>query len=73
MVVGACEESSLMPEHQHRRASLPERPPEVRTVELIEVKFRRGEGCCEEDLVREVTAYYWADGDLLTEIDPCVK
>jgi hypothetical protein len=46
------------------------RPPEVRVVEVVEVRFVRGEGCCEQDRVRRVTAYFDFDGNLLAESDP---
>ena len=46
------------------------RPPEVRLIQVVEVKHRRGEGCCEDDLCREVTTYYDLDGNVLAENDP---
>jgi hypothetical protein len=45
------------------------RPPEARERTVIEVEFRRGAGCCEEDPVRIVRAYYATDGTLLAERD----
>ena len=45
-------------------------PPEAVIREVIEVKFRRGEGADATDPVRIVTAYYDRDGGLLAESDP---
>lgn len=45
------------------------RPPEAREMTVIAVAFTRGKGCCEEDPVRLVTAYYSTDGELLAEFD----
>lgn len=48
-----------------------DRPPDVvRVREVIEVEFRRGEGCCDEDPVRRCTAWYSLDGYLLAVNDP---
>ena len=64
--------------HKHR--SLPasvkagiDRPPDVvRVRQVIEVEFRRGEGCCDDDPVRACTAYYTLEGELLAVTDPAV-
>lgn len=54
----------------HLKASI-DRPPDiVRVREVIEVQFRRGEGCCMEDPVRPCWAYYDTDGTLLAVVDP---
>lgn len=48
-----------------------DRPPDiVRIRKVIEVEFRRGEGCCEQDIVRRCTAFYDLDGNLLGVVDP---
>lgn len=52
------------------RPGLP-RPPKARYIEVIEVVFLRGQGIA-PDPVRQVTAYYAADGTFLAEADPCV-
>lgn len=62
--------------HEHewmdpRMKSAIDRPPDVvRIREVIEVEFRRGEGCCSEDVLRRCTAFYDLDGTLLGVIDP---
>lgn len=43
------------------------RAPDVRGIEVIEVRYRRGEGCCEQDPVRMVVAYFTTEGRLLAE------
>lgn len=63
---------------QHMHANLDaavkagiDRPPDVcRVVQVIEVEFRRGEGCCDADPVRRCRAWYTLDGDLLAVADP---
>lgn len=64
----------------HRHARLTEdlltsieRPPEVRTEQVVVVTFRRGEGCCASDTVRECVAYFSLAGDLLAVIDPAPR
>lgn len=48
-----------------------DRPPDVvRVVQVIEVEFRRGEGCCDSDPVRVCRAWYTPDGTLLAVNDP---
>lgn len=37
---------------------------------VIEVRHKRGQGCCEKSLVREVLSYYSPEGRLLAESDP---
>ena len=60
-------------EHVHRfqpeMARMIGRAPEAVTMSVIAVQFRRGEGCCIEDPVRMVTAYYSLEGELLAERD----
>jgi hypothetical protein len=57
--------------HLHRRVpDLPPKRPVLTPVTLTKVTFNRGEGCCEEDPVREVTTYYDASGEPLFEDDP---
>lgn len=57
--------------HLHRRAdvelmSTANRPPdEVTVLQVIAVQYRLGEGCCGVDPVRQATAYYSMDGELL--------
>lgn len=48
-----------------------DRPPDVvRVRQVIEVEFRRGEGCCDQDAVRTCTAFYDLEGTLLAVNDP---
>lgn len=63
--------------HQHRRLTpeslrMVQRPPRVRVIQAFEVVFQRGEGCCEKDPAREVTAFYLPNGALIAEHDPFV-
>lgn len=66
-----------LPPHRHQwmnpetRQSL-NRPPTVTVQQLVVVKFFRGEGCCQQDLVREVTAIFDATGKLIAENDPFI-
>jgi hypothetical protein len=41
----------------------------VEQVTMTVVQFGRGMGCCEQSPYRIVTAYYFPDGSLLTEVD----
>ena len=59
--------------HEPAMAKAIGRPPEVRTMTVVAVTFRRGEGCCEADPVREVIAYYALDGEVLAEHDPVAQ
>ena len=63
-----------MSEHFHRRhpdrLAHAQRPPTVQRLTVIAVSFLRGEGCCDEDPVRECVAYYHENGDLLHVLDP---
>lgn len=65
-----------MSDHQHMHRTRPDivqgrdRSPDVRRYEVIEVTHVIGEGCCHDDLVREVRSLYTIDGELLTVIDP---
>jgi hypothetical protein len=54
------------PPHYHSRV---DRPPVVEQVTMTVVQFGRGMGCCEQSPYRIVTAYYFPDGSLLTEVD----
>lgn len=60
--------------HRHRAMS-PElmrsvqRPPAIRFIQVVEVRFLRGEGCCDQDPAREVSAFYFTNGQLLMERD----
>ena len=56
--------------HDHNRYSGPQHAPKVEPMVVTVVRFRRGQGCCEESLARIVTAYYSPDGELLFEDDP---
>lgn len=63
-----------MSEHRHRHLP-PEtlaginRAPSVDVVQMVVVRFTRGEGCCDQDIAREVTAFYDMDGRLVFELD----
>ena len=62
--------------HEHGMPSgpVPAWPvPQVQAVQLTLVTFRRGIGCCAVSPVRQVDAYYDADGTLLFEHDPYAK
>ena len=63
-----------MNDHPHRSSPYHDhnshRPPSVTVEQITVVRFLRGIGCCEQSPVREVTAYYAADGSLLFESDP---
>lgn len=56
--------------HNHNRRAGPALAPVVKQETVTVVQFGRGQGCCELSLVRIVTAYYSADGELLFEFDP---
>lgn len=65
-------------EHAHLRLSpeqarVVDRPPDAEVIQVVAVTFRRGEGCCDQDPTRLVTAYYSLDGQLLAERDSWTK
>lgn len=44
--------------------------PQVRVRTMIHVRFARGEGV-KDDPVRKVDRFYFDDGQLAAEVDPC--
>lgn len=51
---------------------VPQRPPEARVIEVIEVRSLRGSGV-QTDPYRLVTSYYAPDGTPLAEKDPSIE